>query len=48
MPGQGVFVGEPLASPYKGCKTQVNQGGVYQYYKNLAKNFIEKKYKNCD
>jgi uncharacterized protein (TIGR03790 family) len=48
MPGQGLFIGEPLASPYKGCKTLVNKMGVYQYYKNLAKNFVEKLYKNCD
>jgi len=47
MPGQGVFVGEPLASPFKNCKLSVNKKGEYFYHKNKNKNFVSKQAKNC-
>jgi len=48
MPGQGVFVGEPLASPFKNCKLSVNAKGEYFYHKNKNKNFVSKESKNCN
>lgn len=48
MPGQGVFVGEPLSAPYKGCKLKMTGLGVYQYISANADNYVEMKYKNCD
>jgi hypothetical protein len=27
MPGQGIFIGEPLSSPFKGCRITRNQAG---------------------
>ena len=47
MPGQGVFVGEPLASPFKNCKLSVNKNGEYFYHKNKNLNFVSKQAKNC-
>jgi len=47
MPGQGLFVGEPLAAPYKGCELIVNRQGVFQYFVNSIDNFVEKKSRNC-
>jgi len=47
MPGQGLFVGEPLASPYKDCKLIFNRQGVFQYYVNSIDNFVERKSRNC-
>lgn len=48
MPGQGLFVGEPLASPFKGCKVVGNHVDVYRYSKNTVNNFVENKSRNCD
>lgn len=48
MPGQGVFIGEPLASPYKNCKMVISRKGDFQYIKNTVKNLIERKYRNCN
>ncbi len=36
MPGQGVFVGEPLASPFKGCRME-QENGRYRFIKNVAR-----------
>jgi len=47
MPGQGLFVGDPLVSPYKGCQTVANRTGVFQYVRNVPKNFVERKNRNC-
>jgi len=47
MPGQGLFVGEPLAVPYKGCKVRLNRQGVFQYFANTIDNFVERKSRNC-
>jgi len=48
MPGQGVFVGEPLAVPYKDCKLFYNAGGFLEYSKNTVNNYVEKKSKYCN
>ena len=48
MPGQGLFVGEPLASPYKGCQVMMSRGGVFQYKRKLPGNFVESKNRNCN
>ena len=47
MPGQGLFVGEPLASPYKGCRYQLGIGGEYSYVVQQPNNFVERVSKNC-
>jgi len=47
MPGQGVFVGEPLAAPYKGCRYQFNINGKLEYNMHQSNNFVEKASKNC-
>jgi len=47
MPGQGLFVGDPLVAPFKGCKVSANGQGVFQYKKNKVRNFVEKKNRNC-
>ncbi len=44
MPGQGVFVGEPLASPYKGCTLSSK---TFQYIDKLPENYIERQSRNC-
>ncbi len=48
MPGQGVFVGEPLASPYKGCVLGVDKFKQFHYLKSNAGNYVERKYENCN
>jgi len=35
MPGQGVFIGEPLASPYKGCRLLVSAHGKAERLVNM-------------
>ena len=47
MPGQGVFVGEPLASPYKGCKYRLGIQGEYNYVVQQPDNLVERSAKNC-
>jgi len=47
MPGQGVFVGEPLASPYKGCKYRLGVQGEYAYVIQQPNNLVERIAKNC-
>jgi len=47
MPGQGVFVGEPLASPYLNCKLMKSNQGYRFFPASPEKNFVERKYKNC-
>jgi len=48
MPGQGLFVGEPLASPYKGCQTMMSRGGIFQYKRKIPDNFVESRNRNCN
>jgi len=31
MPGQGLFIGEPLSSPFKACRIKRNQAGMYVF-----------------
>ena len=47
MPGQGLFVGEPLASPYKGCVLRFNRLGVAYFARPERTNFVEKSSMNC-
>ena len=47
MPGQGLFVGEPLANPYKGCRHQLGIGGEYRYVVQQPNNLVERASKNC-
>lgn len=47
MPGQGVFVGEPLASPFKGCHVTKNQMGVFHYIDRKSQNMVERQSRNC-
>jgi len=47
MPGQGLFVGEPLATPYKGCRVS-NQGNKrLQYVRRRSENFVERVSRSC-
>lgn len=48
MPGQGVFVGEPLASPYRSCKMGINRAGYFYFARNNVKNFVERNSRNCN
>lgn len=49
MPGQGVFIGEPLAKPWGGCELVGNTGGMAVTTRNrvTAENFVLLKSKNC-
>lgn len=48
MPGQGLFVGEPLTSPYKNCKLFKNKRGRLQYLVSEPDNLVERKSRNCN
>jgi len=48
MPGQGVFVGEPLASPFRGCNVYKTRRGILQYISSAVDNLVEKKFRNCN
>lgn len=48
MPGQGVFVGEPLASPFKGCKLTFNKQNIGRYENTVASNYVDQKSRNCN
>lgn len=46
MPGQGVFVGEPLAAPYKGCKiARKKSGGLF--FINNTNNYVLRSVARC-
>lgn len=47
MPGQGLFVGEPLASPYKGCRYRLSPNSELDYVVQQADNLVERASKNC-
>lgn len=36
MPGQGLFIGEPLASPYRGCRLRVTPTGSVEFENAVA------------
>lgn len=40
MPGQGVFIGEPLASPFKGCRLGFSQAGKAVKMVNANQSFL--------
>jgi hypothetical protein len=41
MPGQGIFIGEPLAAPFKGCRIKRNQAGLFVFdNKGLSGNLL--------
>jgi len=48
MPGQGVFVGEPLAAPFKGCLI-ISDGYKKSHFVNdrASDNYVSKQSKNC-
>ena len=48
MPGQGLFVGEPLASPYKGCNLKLNNKAVFEYTVRYPKNYVLRSSANCN
>ncbi len=47
MPGQGLFIGEPLASPYKGCNLKLSSKGQFEYTKKHPKNYVLRLSENC-
>ncbi|HEY9202201.1 MAG TPA: TIGR03790 family protein [Gammaproteobacteria bacterium] len=46
MPGQGVFVGEPLAAPFKGCDIE-NTAGQLHITNNTSKELFRLEAKSC-
>ncbi|MFK5984505.1 MAG: TIGR03790 family protein [Pseudomonadota bacterium] len=48
MPGQGLFVGEPLANPYKGCFQRVSDTNKKVFDEIKPENYILKTSKNCN
>jgi len=49
MPGQGLFIGEPLASPWNGCRIIRNKRGLISQLKNRRglDNYVMYESKNC-
>ncbi len=47
MPGQGVFVGEPLSSPYKDCRIKINAQGVFSFFQSQPDNYILRSSARC-
>ena len=47
MPGQGLFVGEPLASPYNGCSIQLNANGNFEFINKKPMNYVLRESANC-
>ncbi len=47
MPGQGVFVGEPLSAPYRGCKLSLNKSGKFEFIQNQAANYVMRSSTAC-
>jgi len=47
MPGQGLFVGEPLALPFKGCRARLNINGELGYVLQQPNSYVERISKNC-
>jgi len=46
MPGQGVFVGEPLAAPYKGCQLTFNNEH-FEFSNQIQNDYVHRRSKNC-
>lgn len=47
MPGQGVFIGEPLASPFKGCRIAMDNSGRFAWRTPLHSNHVLRASSNC-
>jgi len=47
MPGQGVFVGEPLASPYKGCRIKISPRGIASFIQMPINNYVMRSSRRC-
>lgn len=47
MPGQGIFIGEPLASPFKGCRIKRNQVGMQVFEKRQLSGKVLRSDANC-
>jgi len=47
MPGQGLFIGEPLASPYRGCRLRTNPSGLFEFASGPRSNYILRDNANC-
>jgi uncharacterized protein (TIGR03790 family) len=47
MPGQGLFIGEPLASPYKGCRIRMNRVGLFKFKRMEVSNYVLRGNANC-
>ncbi len=48
MPGQGLFIGEPLASPYKGCRVSVSPLGLASFIKRPVNNYVMRDSTRCE
>ena len=47
MPGQGVFVGEPLAAPYRGCKLALNINSKLEFMQTRPANYVMRSATAC-
>jgi uncharacterized protein (TIGR03790 family) len=47
MPGQGIFIGEPLSSPFKGCSIKQNQFGLLVFEKKQLSGKILRSNADC-
>lgn len=47
MPGQGIFIGEPLSSPFKGCSLKQNQLGLLVFEKRQLSGKTLRSDANC-
>ena len=47
MPGQGIFIGEPLASPYKGCRIRKTPGGVFKFENSRFPDYMRRATDRC-
>lgn len=47
MPGQGLFIGEPLSSPYKGCKLRMTRMGLFEFENKESSNYVLRRNANC-
>ena len=47
MPGQGLFVGEPLAAPFKACRVGQQGSNRLQYARRHPENYVERVSRRC-
>lgn len=48
MPGQGIFIGEPLARPFNGCRLVLARAGIFQLINASQENFVLRSAANCN